>query len=130
MKRLLVIALVSLSLVPAGLAASASSLHARLVPLGKSSSGLGTFAAQIDAASSVRWQLALRATGPATHATLRIGPAGGPSFVLCKPCALNAKGVFVLTKPLARALVAKGGEIVVATRAHPKGALHGTLRRG
>jgi hypothetical protein len=133
MLRALGIALLGLSFASTSVAAnvSATSLHARLLPVVGSSSATGTFDAQVSATSRVRWQLSLRnlGLGPA-KATLQIGALGGPSFVLCRRCAQRARGTFVLTRSMARRFVGRGGKILVTTSSYPQGVLRGSIRRG
>jgi hypothetical protein len=131
MKRLLLTATLGLALAaPAAAGLRETSIRTQLAPVAPAVSGSGVFAAKATTTRSVvalRWQLSLaQLSGPATRATLTLS-GSGIALVLCKPCSTRAHGTLQL---LGRKALAKGGKVVVATRAHPKGELRGTVRSG
>jgi hypothetical protein len=131
MKRLLLTALLGLTLAaPAAAGSRETSIRAQLAPVAPAAAGSGIFTARATTTQglvTLRWQLSLaRLSGQATRATLTLA---GPriALVLCKPCSARAHGAMQL---LGRNPLARGGKVVVATRAHPKGELRGTVRSG
>jgi hypothetical protein len=126
-------AVVLCAAVPAFAASSPQqAVHARLTPAAPAKHGSGTFAATGGGAQSaiVRWQLAVsNLSGPVRRATLHT--AGSPRivFTLCQPCGARSHGQLALIGSMWSRIVASGGTVVVATRAHPSGELRGTLKR-
>jgi hypothetical protein len=116
--------------VPAFAAGSGQAVHARLAPA--SGHGSGTFVANGVGTSTVtvRWQLSVSGlSGPARKASLRTAGSRKIVFALCGPCKAKSHGQLVLLGSVWKQIVAKGGTVVVTTRAHPTGELRGTLKR-
>jgi hypothetical protein len=110
---------------------AAASLHAVLKPIAPVQKASGTFAAsgvQTKGTVKMSWQLSLaRLSGSATSATLRLPGLHGVTFVLCKPCSATARGHVGLVSSVWSNILANGAQLVVATQAHPKGELRGTV---
>jgi hypothetical protein len=118
--------------VPALAAGSGQAVHARLAPAAPASHGSGAFTATGGQGNTVvvRWNLSVSGlTGPARKASLRTAGSPKISFALCSPCKAKSHGQLVLLGSVWNRIVAKGGTVVVATRAHPAGELRGALKR-
>jgi hypothetical protein len=115
-------------------AAPKAHLHAKLTPIAPARGGVGTFAASAVTAKStvnMRWQLKLsNLSGTATKATMRLTRRKGVSFVLCAPCGSSRRGRVGMVRAVWDNMLTHGAQLVVATRAHPRGELRGIVRRG
>jgi hypothetical protein len=109
------------------------SVHARLQAVAPVTHATGSFSANGSGANSVvvRWQLSVsKLSGAVKTATLQTPGPRKITFTLCKRCAVNAHGQLVLLGSVWKRIAAGGGSVVVGTKAHPRGELRGTLRRG
>ena len=125
------LAVVALAL-PALAGATTKELHAQLTAIAPTHAGKGTFSATAATGTGtvqVKWSLSVNhLSGPATSATLQPSGSNGPAVPLCAPC--GGHGSFSIVGRVWSQIAAGHAELVIATRAHPKGELHGVLKLG